>query len=118
LKIMHGQTEVNRFVLEDGEVVYVGRGVDDETVSLADDFDHATDVLNVGLRHVELSNVDGRLYARDTDTGLGTRMRYPVGTRNVVSPPVPLPSDEPKAVGVNWKIVLGRTPFTVQISGA
>jgi hypothetical protein len=118
LKLMHGQTEVNRFVLQDGETVYLGRGTSDDTVSLAEDFDHAADVLALDLKHVELTNVEGRLYARDMDTARGTGLRHPVaGGRNIVSPPAPLSSDDAKAVAVNWKIVLGRTPFTIQISG-
>ena len=118
LKIMHRQTEVNRFVLEDGETVYVGRGTGDDTVSLAEDFDHAADVLRLDLKHVELQNSGGLLYVRDLDTTRGTALRYPVaGQRNIVSPPAPIPSNDTTVVPLNWKIVLGRTPFTIQISG-
>lgn len=118
IKIMHDQQEVNRFVLEDGESVYVGRGVDDETVSLADDFDHAADVLALDLRHVQLRNRDGRLYVIGQETAKGTALRYPVaGQRNLFSPPAPLSSGEEKLVPLGWKIVLARTPYLVQISG-
>ncbi|QZT60287.1 hypothetical protein [Mycolicibacterium austroafricanum] len=118
LKVMHGQQEVNRFVLEDGESTYVGRGVDDETVSLADDFDHASDVLALDLRHVQLQNREGRLYAIGQETAKGTTLRYPVaGQRNLLAPPTPLRPGDAKLVPLGWKIVLARTPFTIQISG-
>jgi hypothetical protein len=118
LKIMHGQSEVNRFVLEDGETVCVGRGTDDDTVSLAEEFEHASDVLALDLRHVELQNSGGRLYAVDLSTARGTALRYPVaGQRNLLSPPTSLLPGEARPVPTGWKIVLGRTPFTIQISG-
>lgn len=118
LKIMHGQIEVNRFVLEEGEAVFVGRGADDDTISLADDFDHAADVLALDLRQIRLENRGGKLYAIGQETAKGTALRYPVGgQRNFLAPPVPLQSSEERLISLGWKIVLARTPFTVQISG-
>ncbi len=119
VKIMHGQSEVNRFVLEEGEAVYVGRGADDDTISLADDFDHASDVLALELRQIRLENRAGKLYVIGQETTKGTALRYPVGgQRNLMAPPVPLQSGEERVVSLGWKIVLARTPFVVQISGA
>ena len=118
IKIMHRDEVVNRFVLEDGESVFVGRGTDADTVSLAEDFKHASDVLALGHKHVELQNRDGRLYVADQGTARGTSVRYPVaGHRNILSPPSPLTPGEEKLVPIGWKLVLAHTPFTIQISG-
>jgi hypothetical protein len=118
IKIMHRDEVVNRFVLEDGESVFVGRGTDEDTVSLAEAFTHASDVLALDHKHVELQNREGRLYAFDRGTAHGTSLRYPVaGQRNILSPPLPLVPGEEKLVPIGWKLVLARTPFTIQISG-
>jgi hypothetical protein len=118
LKIMHGQIEVNRFVLEEGQAVFVGRGADDDTISLAEDFDHAADVLALDLHQVQLANRGGKLYAVGQETSKGAALRYPVGgQRNFLAPPVPLRAGEERLVSLGWKIALARTPYTVQISG-
>jgi hypothetical protein len=118
LKIMHGRTEINRFVLEEGENVFVGRAADDETISLADDFDHVSDVLALDLHQILLQNRGGKLYVIGQETARGTALRYPVGgQRNLLAPPVPVKPGEERLISIGWKIVLARTPFTVQISG-
>jgi hypothetical protein len=118
LKLKHGEEEVNRFVLENGETTFVGRGTDDDIVSLPDEFDYASDVLALDLRHIELTNSGGQLLVRDLGGARGTALRYPVaGRRNLLSPPMPLPTDKYTTVSTGTKIVLGRTPFTIQISG-
>ena len=119
VKVMHRSDEVRRFVLEDGERVYVGRGTDDDVVSLAEDFDHASDVLALDLKHVGVSNSAGRLHVSDPGTATGTAVRYPVaGQRKVLSPPMRLPAGKPTPVPIGAKVVLGRTPYTVQIAGS
>lgn len=118
LKVMHAGDEVKRFVLEDGDSVYLGRGVGDDTISLADRYEYGADVIALDERHVELANEGGRLKVRDNSTGDGTSLRLPgSGQRNLLSPPVPVSSSSRTWVTRGAKVVLGRTRFTVQISG-
>jgi hypothetical protein len=119
VKVMHRSDEVMRFVLEDGERVYIGRGTDDDTVSLAQDFDHASDVLALDRKHVGVLNSAGQLHVTDPGTATGTAVRYPVaGQRKVLSPPMRLPAGKHTPVPIGAKVVLGTTPYTVQIAGS
>lgn len=119
LKIQHGATEITRFVIEDGEAGYVGRGRGDDVVSLAGEQQYHKDVGLLDERHLELRNDRGRLKVRDNHSQRGTAVRRPAaGQLNILGPPLLLTSGAPITVGEGVKVVLGRTLFTVQISGA
>jgi len=114
VKVLNGPDEVIRFVLEDSEHVFVGRGQGD-------------DVINIGVwgsespeeRHIELTNSGGSLLVRDNNTVQGTVLRRQVkGRPGKFQPPVRVPADRTELVSIGTKVVLGATPFAVQISGS
>jgi hypothetical protein len=119
IKIMHGSNEVTRFVLEAGERVYVGRGVGADIVTVNSPPESNDELLGVDERHVELTNTDGRLGVRDNHTSSRTTLRRQViGMPGKFQPPMPVPVDGETAIGIGTKVVLGQTPFTIQIAGS
>lgn len=118
IKILYGTHEVARFVLEDGEAAFIGSGAGADVISLANETATTADVMALDDRHIELRNELGRLRARDNASSRGSALRRPVaGQRNMHSPPMPLSTTAFATIGPGAKIVLGRTPFTVQVSG-
>lgn len=117
LKVLHGPTEVLRFVIEDGEYVFIGSGSDEDIISLAEDADEA-ERSTLAERHLELENQGGTLRVRDAGSARGSAVRLPAaGQRNVFAPPMALSARTFTTVGLGSKIVLGGTLFVVQISG-
>lgn len=118
LKIMHRAREITRFVLEDGDSVRVGRASDGTTLSLAGEIDLADDVLSLDPYHLELTNEDGVIWVADLNTERGTAIRYQgLDRTNALLPPVALYVDKEVALPLGAKLVMGRTPFTLQIAG-
>ncbi|WP_344252779.1 FHA domain-containing protein [Terrabacter carboxydivorans] len=118
LKILHGSVEIARFVLEDGDSIRVGRASDGATLSLAGEIELADDVLHLDPHHLELMNEGGTTWVADLNTQHGTAMRYPASKRsNVLLPPVQLEVGREVALPLAARVVMGRTPFTVQIAG-
>lgn len=118
LKLMHSSDEVLRFVLQDGDRTFVGRATDEHTVALAGEVDLARDVLVLEAHYVELRNDGGKLWLTDLGGAMGTFIRHPVaGRRNIHMPAAPLPGGREVSLTPGVKVVLGRTPFTLQIAG-
>jgi len=88
-------------------------------VSLAGELNLAGDVMKLDPHHLEVHNDNGQLWVTDLESNAGTAIRHPAaGRRNVHMPPAPLPANTEVAVGRGVKVVLGRTPFVIQISGS
>lgn len=116
IKIMRGGDELSRFVLENGESTFVGRGHGDDVVTVAGDLATLT---HVAERHIELTNADGTLLLRDNNTEQGTTLRRQVkGQVGMYQPPMPVLADRTTVVGIGTKVVMGKTPFTIQIAGS
>lgn len=119
IKVMHGNAEILRTVLEDGDSVCVGSGASPDLLPLGPGAEIADSLAKLESRHAELRNEAGRLLVRDMGTVLGTAIRQPAaGQRNFLMPPAPLSAMRFTVVGVGSKVVLGRTRLTVQISGS
>jgi hypothetical protein len=66
-----------------------------------------------------LTNTEGTLHVRDNSTERGTALRRQVkGHLGRFQPPMPVPADRTTIVGVGTKVVLGKSPFTLQIAGS
>lgn len=117
IKVLHGPAEVLRFVLEDGEYVFIGSGTAEDIISLAEDAD-AAERPALAERHLEVENEAGVLRARDAGSTRGSAVRLPAaGERNVFRPPVALSARTFTTVGIGSKIVLTGTRLVVQIAG-
>ncbi|CAB4968961.1 MAG: hypothetical protein F2840_15685 [Actinobacteria bacterium] len=119
IKIMRGPDELCRFVLEDGERTFVGRGQGDDVVTVGDEEEADEALTFLAERHVELTNTEGTLHVRDNNTERGTTLRRQVkGHLGQFQPPMPVPADRTTIVGLGTKVVLGKSPFTIQIAGS
>lgn len=119
IKIMRGADELSRFLLEDGESTFVGRGLGDDVVTVAGDADDAQVLTHLAERHVELTNAEGALLLRDNNTEQGTTLRRQVkGQLGKFQPPMPVPTDRMTVVGIGTKVALGKSPITIQIAGS
>jgi len=118
IKIMDTSGEVTRFVLEDGDQVFVGRSRAHGVIALDGLVNDGQDLSTVDERHLELQNTEGVLNIRDNGSQHGTRVRRPAaGNLNRLSPPMPILSSGYVVVGRGAKIVLGQSRVVVQISG-
>lgn len=118
MKILDTSGEVTRFVLEDGDQVFIGRSPSDGVISLDCLVGDGQDLSTIEERHLELHNTDGVLRIRDNGSRHGTRIRRPAaGDLNRFSPPMPILSSGYAVVGRGTKIVLGQSRVVVQISG-
>lgn len=118
IKILDTSGEVTRFVLEDGDQVFIGRSPGDGVIALDGLVSDGQDLSTVGERHLELQNTHGVLRIRDNGSQHGTRIRRPAaGDLNRLSPPMPILSSDYAVVGRGTKIVLGQSKVAVQISG-
>lgn len=119
LKVLHGDVELLRTVLEDGEHLILGNGTDGATLPLASGAASQPDVLRLSDRHAEFANVDGHLLVTDLGSAHGTSIRLPAAReRNLLLPPGPLLSHQPTLVPAGAKVVLARTRITCQLSGS
>ncbi len=119
LKVLHGDAELARTVLEDGEHLILGNGTDSNTLPLPSEAASRPDVLLLSDRHAEFANVSGQLFVTDLGTAHGTAVRLPpAGARNVLLPPAPVLSHRPTPVPAGAKVVLARTRITCQLSGS
>ena len=117
LKFMCGEIELARAVIEHGESLVVGRAPGPDGLVPAEPA-MIPDVRHLDDRHAQLANHEGRLTVRDLGSDRGTAIR-PRGPGKVkrYGPPMPVGA-KAVVVRVGDKVVLGKTPLTVQITRA
>jgi hypothetical protein len=119
LKVLFDGDEVTRFVLEDGDVVVVGKTGDPETLDLVEVGVPGEAVALLDEQHALLINEGGSIFVRDLATTRGVQLRLPAAARaNVLSPPLPVSSESLTRVPAGAKVILGRTRTTIQIAGS
>lgn len=115
IKVLDGETEVERFVVEHGQTVVLGRGVADDMVPLAvvDPGDGA-----LKDRLLKLVNDEARIQVIDLGAPDGTALRLPApGGRNLHAPPLRLKPNVPMPLKKGAKVILGGSGLVLQISG-